>query len=100
MGRAEKSLANQAEPLMTSSKLERRRQEKRQNKFDRVSLGERIASVKKLRSENKALTGDLEGFRLAMGRSQLGARREEEGSRSILSKVGLSRSATRRSAPK
>lgn len=87
---------------MLSSKLEQRRKEKRQNKFDRVSLRERIESVKKLRSESKALTGDLEGFRLAMGRSQLtGARGEDEASRSILSKVAANgRSATRRSGPK
>lgn len=67
------------------NKLERRRNEKRQNKFVRMNMRQRIESVKKLRSESKALTGDLEGLRLVMERSQVGEK--QDASRSILSKV-------------
>lgn len=71
-----------------TNKLEERRKQKRQNKFDRVSLGKRIESVKKLRSESKALTGDLEGLKLALGKSQISKVKPDSTlSKSILSKV-------------
>lgn len=68
--------------------MEARRKERRQNKFDRVNLGKRIESVKKLRSESKALEGDFQGLKLALGKSQITKLQPDRTtSKSILSKV-------------
>ena len=73
---------------LVRSKLEQRRKEKRQNNFDRINMRQRIESVKKLRSESKALTGDLEGLKMAMEKSQITiGKLEGDKSRSIMSKV-------------
>jgi ABC-type phosphate transport system auxiliary subunit len=84
----EASLGESQEVQLVTSKLEQRRKEKRKNKFDRINLRQRIESVKKLRSESKALTGDLDGFKLAMEKSQITAvKMEGDKSKSIISKV-------------
>ena len=68
--------------------MEAKRKERRQNKFDRVNLGKRIESVKKLRSESKALEGDFQGLKLALGKSQITKLQPDRTtSKSILSKV-------------
>ena len=82
----DQSYGNNTDPMKFTNKLEQRRKEKRQNKFDRVILRQRIESVKKLRSQSRALTGDLEGLRLVIGKSQL-TNPNLQISKSILSKV-------------
>ena len=73
------------------SKLELRRINKdRQNNFDRISLNERIASVKKLRSMSNANDHNLESFRNIIEKKILvreNSNTGTEGSRSIISKV-------------
>lgn len=85
-GYKDKSWSNNLEPNKLINKREQRRKEKRQNKFDRKNIRQRIESVKKLRSQSKAMGGDLEGLKIAMGRSQL-TNTNQEISKSILSKV-------------
>jgi hypothetical protein len=98
----EHSWNNNLEPNKLIQKREQRRKEKRQNKFDRKNIRQRIESVKKLRSQSKAMTGDLEGLKIAMGKSQL-TQSKVEISKSILSKVRsgvTSRNAIQKKGPK